>query len=212
MYISYIPNIAGVILKETIYIKECIWIHLISYIISIIFYCALCFCPNWSRNNWPKRMVYVSWVIAGHHVHGWLNKVERCSAYRISSVKNCISTKQHMWQQRTFWTPWRILDVNMYFWRQYVFLTGELFNVMTCLWGHDEHFDFMTCFLTSWRNIATKLGRQHIFINKLQFNTSNVKDKCMELMSIEWHNDVSNRPKLRTYRTFKQRFGTEHQK
>ena len=58
--------------------------------------------------------------------------------------------------------------------------------------------------------IFIKLGMQHIFINKLQFNTSNVKDKCMELMSIEWHNDVSNKPKLRTNRTFKQRFGTEN--
>ena len=33
----------------------------------------------------------------------------------------------------------------------------------------------------------------------------------MELMSLEWHNDVSNKPKLRTYGTFKQSFGTESQ-
>ena len=49
------------------------------------------------------------------------------------------------------------------------------------------------------RKIAETLHKQQIYNTKRIFNIGKIQKQCIELMSIEWKNEILMKPKLRTY-------------
>ena len=92
-----------------------------------------------------------------------------------------------------FWNRLQLMDENR--------LTKRIFSQM---FDNPEN---------SWcndvKNIASSLGMLDIYSSKGQFNLPSVLNKCQELMSLEWKEQITSKPKLRTYIKFKSEFKTE---
>ena len=51
--------------------------------------------------------------------------------------------------------------------------------------------------------------QEHIFLNNLRANTKQIKEKLFDLYQEDWASDIWLKPKLRTYRLFKDAYCTE---
>jgi len=94
----------------------------------------------------------------------------------------------------------------MRFWNRLVKMDDTRLTKRVFLWYYD-HPRHNWC--TNIEHIAVHLDVTNVYTNKCLFNIHDIERKCMELMYIEWRNDVLDKPKLRTYNEMKFEFVVE---
>lgn len=92
------------------------------------------------------------------------------------------------------------------FWNRLIQMDESRLTKRIFLWFF-EHPENNWC--SDIKDIAIELDLLHVYTSKTVFDTNIIYEKCFEIMSREWRNNISDKPKLRTYREIKHNFGAE---
>jgi hypothetical protein len=99
----------------------------------------------------------------------------------------------------------RILNI-LLLWNRLVDMNAN--NVAKLMFDYDYH----VCnnnWCSDVKHLSQLLNNSRTFDEREQFNVDTVVKNINEIIQTEWYNDLSNKPKLRTYRKYKQTVGVE---
>ena len=96
--------------------------------------------------------------------------------------------------------------VMLKFWNKLIIMDDSRLTKRIFLWFYEYP---QNNWCSDIKKIATELDMLYVYNGKMLFDKNEIYERCQNLMSREWRDNVLDKPKLRIYRAIKFKFGVE---